>query len=156
LLDGVWPEVRFESPWIAAREREEARAAIDRLVAWHRSRHARQLVGSEVEFGVTVAIESDTVRLTGRVDRLEPDEAGALPVADLKTGKNPPSNAALPEHPQLGVYQLAVRHSAFANAPGGPCEPDSTERISPGGARLVPHCTDEAENGGDRRASPGG
>lgn len=137
LLDGIWPEVRFESRWIASREREEARAAVGRLVAWHTARRGRELVGSEVEFEVTVPLETDEVRVAGRVDRLERDGDGALHVIDLKTGKNPPSSSALPEHPQLGVYQLAVEQGGFDGAAGEAPERVATDGPRPGGAELV-------------------
>jgi len=53
--------------------------------------------------------------LGGRVDRLERDERGRAVVIDLKTGasKSPPDE--LPEHAQLGTYQLAVESGAFAD-----------------------------------------
>ena len=52
--------------------------------------------------------------LKGRVDRLERDRAGRGVVVDLKTGTRKPRAQELGEHPQLGVYQLAVELGAFA------------------------------------------
>ncbi len=130
LLDGVWARLCFDSPWIAVRERIEARAAIERLLAWHRGRPDREVVATECDFDVSVPLEGgEQVRLHGRVDRLERDTQGSLRVVDLKTSKNPPSGASLPDNPQLGLYQLAVDRGAFADLVG--------ERARSGGAELV-------------------
>ena len=53
--------------------------------------------------------------VAGRVDRLERDADGRLVVIDLKTGKSKPPDADMPMHPQLGAYQLAIEHGAFAD-----------------------------------------
>jgi RecB family exonuclease len=67
------------------------------------------------------------VLLKGSMDRVERSEDG-VHVVDLKTGKGAPSGAELAEHPQLGLYQLVVRHGATDDlAPGAP----------PAGAELV-------------------
>jgi RecB family exonuclease len=130
LLDTVWESLHFGSPWIARREHAEARAAVQRLLAWHRGRPGREVVASEADFDVTVPLEgAESVRLRGRVDRLEQDADGTLHIVDFKTSKNPPSGASLPDNPQLGLYQLAADRSAFA-AQAGP-------QARSGGAELV-------------------
>jgi RecB family exonuclease len=130
LLDSVWDGLTFDSPWIAARERVEAEAAIDRLLTWHRVRPEREVVSTELDFDVTVPLEgAEVVQLRGRVDRLERDVDGALHVVDLKTTKNPPSGTSLAEHPQLGCYQLATDRQAFAGVGRG--------ESRSGGAELV-------------------
>jgi superfamily I DNA/RNA helicase/RecB family exonuclease len=142
LLDSVWPSLDFESRWIADRERADARAAVERLVAWHASRPGRTLVASEADFDVTVSLEHESARLTGRVDRLERGDDGALHVIDLKTGKNPPRATALAEHPQLGVYQLATDRGAFAGLADGPSRSGGAElvhvRARPGEGQRLP------------------
>jgi len=52
--------------------------------------------------------------LRGRVDRLERHSDGGLRVVDLKTGSAKPSKGDLMRNAQLGAYQAAVEHGAFA------------------------------------------
>ncbi len=130
LLDSVWGGLQFDSPWIADRERTEAAAAVDRLLAWHRARPEREVLATEADFDVTVPLEGvEGVRLRGRVDRLERDTSGDLRVVDYKTSKNPPSGASLADNPQLGLYQLAADRGAFADYAGA--------HARSGGAELV-------------------
>lgn len=130
LLDSVWARLSFDSPWIAVRERAEAHAAIERLLAWHRSRPGREVVATEVDFSAELRLEEgDAVRLRGRVDRLERDADGALHIVDLKTSKNAPSGTSLPDNPQLGLYQLAANVGAFREVVG--------DDAPSGGAELV-------------------
>ena len=85
----------------------------------------RRLVAIEREFTVRLDAEPP-IDLVGRVDRLEVDEQGRLVVIDLKTGKTTTATREeLPEHPQLGAYQVAVEAGAF---------PEGDES---GGAALV-------------------
>ena len=51
-------------------------------------------------------------------------------VVDLKTGKYKPSGPEVASHPQLGLYQLAVRHGALDDEPRAAGRP-------PGAAELV-------------------
>jgi RecB family exonuclease len=85
---------------------------VDKLVRWL-AENPRRLLAIEREF--TVRLEGEPpIELTGRVDRLEVNESGELVVIDLKTGKTTTATAAeLPEHPQLGAYQVAVEEGAF-------------------------------------------
>ncbi|MDX6297681.1 MAG: hypothetical protein QOI51_1538, partial [Nocardioidaceae bacterium] len=130
LLDSVWSSLQFDSPWIGEREYVEARSAIQRLLAWHRGRPEREVVATELEFDVTVPLESaEAVRLRGRVDRLERDREGALHIVDFKTSKRPPTGVSLADNPQLGLYQLAADRSAFDAQVG--------EQAHSGGAELV-------------------
>jgi RecB family exonuclease len=111
-LEQVWSALGFEAPWQAEREREEARAALRRLVRWldGRDRHG---VASEASFEVTVPTSAGDVLLRGAVDRLEVDADGCVHVVDFKTGRTPKSKAAVEQDPQLAVYQLALRAGAF-------------------------------------------
>ncbi|MBA2559102.1 MAG: ATP-dependent helicase [Propionibacteriales bacterium] len=119
LLDSIWDQLDFDSPWIAARERVEADKAIDRFVKWHEGRDGRTYVASEVPFRVDVGLEeSETVTLSGKVDRVERDSEGRLVVVDLKTSKKAPTAAAVAVDPQLGLYQLVVANGALAKACG--------------------------------------
>jgi ATP-dependent exoDNAse (exonuclease V) beta subunit len=130
LVDSVWDQLQFESPWIARRERQAAEEAISRFMAWHTAARGRTYAGSEVEFSVEVPLEEgETVLLGGQVDRIEQDEQGRVVVVDFKTSKNAPPNTSIAEHPQLGLYQLAVEHDAFAAHVGS--------GAAAGGAELV-------------------
>lgn len=153
LLDSIWGSLQFDSPWIAARERIEARAAIDRLLAWHRARPQRVVVGTELDFDVTVPLEGvEEVRLRGRVDRLEQDPQGRLHVVDYKTSRRPPSGVSLTDNPQLGLYQLATDRQAFADQAGTGARSGGAElvqlRVDSAGQPVVqqqpPQAPDEA------------
>jgi ATP-dependent exoDNAse (exonuclease V) beta subunit len=147
-LDSIWHQLDYDTPWIAARERDEAASAVRRLVRWHQDRGDRTTLGAEHEFVVDVPVPGggagpwaadgavDTVRLRGSMDRVEVDAEGRVHVVDFKTGKNKPTVEEISQHPQLGVYQVAVLHGAV---------PGHTES---GGAELV-HLRKEL------KASPG-
>jgi superfamily I DNA/RNA helicase/RecB family exonuclease len=124
LLAVAIERVDLGSGWYAGRQRERAVEMVRKLAEWLRA-NPRVFVAAEHDFEVTIG----RAVLTGQVDRLERDDAGRLVVVDLKTGKYPPKQVELGEHPQLGAYQLAVEHGAFADvAPGADAS---------GGAELV-------------------
>lgn len=112
--------IELAAKWLAGREKERAGQMIDKLVRWL-AENPRRLVAIEREF--SVRLEGDPpIELKGRVDRLEVNDQGELVVIDLKTGKTTTATAAdLPEHPQLGAYQVAVEEGAFpeGDASGG-------------------------------------
>ena len=130
LLDSVWGQLQFESPWIAAREHEVAVEALRRFARWHNGRPGRTYVAAEHPFAATVDVgDGEAVSLSGRVDRVERDAAGHVVVVDFKTGKTVPTHKSLPDNSQLGLYQLAVDSGAFDDLCGaGSCS---------GGAELV-------------------
>lgn len=120
-LDEVWAAIDFGASWFADNERARAGVMLHRLATWLRdSRTELTEVGRELPFRVEIG---DAV-ISGRVDRLERDREGRLVVIDLKTGKSKATD--LEAHPQLGSYQLAIEHGAFADAGS-----------EPGGAQLV-------------------
>ncbi|MCL3819961.1 ATP-dependent helicase [Aeromicrobium wangtongii] len=126
-VDAVWARLDHAAPWIADREREEARAALHRFVTWHDA-HGRRALAAEYDFEASAVVEGRAVRLGGSMDRVEVDEAGAVHVVDLKTGTGKVSGKEVERHAQLGFYQLAVGLGATEGiAPGAP----------PGGAELV-------------------
>jgi superfamily I DNA/RNA helicase/RecB family exonuclease len=124
-MDEVWSALGFEAAWQRDREREEARRALQRLIRWLSARDDRHPLDSEAEFEVAVG----DVLLRGAADRLEIDDAGRIHVVDFKTSRTVPSVADAERHPQLAVYQLAVREGGFAGVTG-----DSPQL---GGAELV-------------------
>ncbi|NEE05191.1 PD-(D/E)XK nuclease family protein, partial [Streptomyces sp. SID7499] len=70
------------------------------------------------------------VRIRGSMDRVEQDAEGRAYVVDFKTGKGAPTKDEVAAHPQLAVYQLAVREGAVDEVFDG-------ERPEAGGAELV-------------------
>ncbi|MDG4806078.1 ATP-dependent DNA helicase [Micromonospora sp. WMMD1120] len=117
LLDYVaarFDAIELAARWMAGPERERAEAMVDKLLRWLAT-NPRRLLAIEHEFAVRLDDPRRPVDLTGRVDRLEVDEAGRLVVIDLKTGKSTAvTGSDLAEHPQLGAYQAAVEAGAFA------------------------------------------
>ncbi|MFI8926110.1 ATP-dependent helicase [Streptomyces sp. NPDC053474] len=131
-LESVWDALAFDAPWKSDQEKEHARVALERFLQWHVSgAHAgRTPVASEHGFDVTLEAGPYEVRVRGSMDRVERDGDGRAYVVDFKTGKQAPSAADVARHPQLAVYQLALREGAADDAFGG-------TRPEAGGAELV-------------------
>lgn len=130
-LDSVWDGLVFDAPWKSQQEKENARAALERFLHWHvRERGGRTPVASEHPFEVTLEAGDVEVRIRGSMDRVETDAEGRAYVVDFKTGRAKPTAAEVERHPQLAVYQLAVREGAV-----DPLFADT--RPEPGGAELV-------------------
>ncbi|MEU0580499.1 ATP-dependent DNA helicase [Streptomyces griseoincarnatus] len=130
-LDSVWNALAFDAPWKSAQEKENARVALERFLKWHvMDRTGRTPVASEHDFDVTLESGDYQVRIRGQMDRVEADGEGRAYVVDFKTGKQAPSSKEVEHHPQLAVYQLAVREGAVDEVFDG-------TRPEPGGAELV-------------------
>jgi superfamily I DNA/RNA helicase/RecB family exonuclease len=130
-LDSVWNALAFDAPWKSAQEKATARVALERFLKWHvMDRTGRTPVASEHDFDVTLEAGDYEVRIRGQMDRVEADREGRAYVVDFKTGKQAPSAKEVAHHPQLAVYQLAVREGAVDEAFDG-------VRPEPGGAELV-------------------
>ncbi|MFE7185061.1 ATP-dependent helicase [Streptomyces erythrochromogenes] len=130
-LDTVWDALAFDAPWKSAQEKENARAALERFLRWHTTdRGGRAAVATEHEFDVTLEAGDVAVRVRGSMDRVETDPQGRAYVVDFKTGKAAPTKDEVARHPQLAVYQLAVREGAVDEVFDG-------VRPAPGGAELV-------------------
>nr|WP_255658793.1 UvrD-helicase domain-containing protein [Actinoplanes sp. L3-i22] len=106
--------IELAARWMAGPEQERAEAMVDKLLRWLAA-NPRRLLAIEHEFTVRLEDESRPIQLTGRVDRLEIDEAGRLVVIDLKTGKSTALSADVAENPQLAGYQAAVEAGAFGD-----------------------------------------
>ncbi|MEX0429339.1 ATP-dependent helicase [Nocardioides sp. DS6] len=152
LVDEVWGQLEFRTPWSASREREAVREALARFLAWHQRPGARTVIGLEQRLRAEVTLpDGSRVVLHGYADRLELEERSdgspRVVVVDLKTGKYPPTAAEVKEHAQLGLYQLAVDQGAADELVGGPA--------ASGGAELV-----QLRHGGDQpkvqAQAPGG
>ncbi|MFI6930507.1 ATP-dependent helicase [Streptomyces sp. NPDC050287] len=130
-LDSVWNALAFDAPWKSAQEKHNARVALERFLKWHvMDRTGRTPVASEHDFDVTLEAGDYEVRIRGSMDRVEADAEGRAYVVDFKTGKHAPTAKDVEHHPQLAVYQLAVREGAVDDAFDG-------VRPEPGGAELV-------------------
>ncbi|MFC9811986.1 ATP-dependent helicase [Streptomyces virginiae] len=130
-LDSVWDALAFDAPWKSAQEKENARAALERFLRWHTTdRGGREAVATEHEFDVTLEAGDVAVRIRGSMDRVEADPQGRAYVVDFKTGKSAPTRDEVARHPQLAVYQLAVREGAVDEVFDG-------QRPEAGGAELV-------------------
>ncbi|MEU0658780.1 ATP-dependent helicase [Streptomyces lavendulocolor] len=130
-LDSVWDALAFDAPWKSAQEKEHARVALERFLAWHvMDRAGRTPAATEHDFDVTLEAGEYEVRIRGSMDRVEADEHGRAYVVDFKTGKSAPTKDEVAHHPQLAVYQLAVREGAVDEVFDG-------RRPEPGGAELV-------------------
>jgi superfamily I DNA/RNA helicase/RecB family exonuclease len=129
-LDTVWDALAFDAPWKSRQEKENARAALERFLRWHVLERGRTPVAGEHAFDVTLEAGGAAVRVRGSMDRVETDADGHAYVVDFKTGRHKPTAQEVAHHPQLAVYQLAVREGAVDGLFGG-------ARPHPGGAELV-------------------
>lgn len=151
-VDRVWSELRFEAGWQSESERREARAALARFLGYHLQAD-RELVDTETRVGAEVEVPTpdggtETVRLSGFIDRVERDAQGRLVPIDLKNMRYPVAPKDIPEHGQLGVYQLLLREGGMTVAdPGSAGEP--APRAEVGGAALVQLRVDASKASGD-------
>ncbi|MFI1308254.1 ATP-dependent helicase [Streptomyces sioyaensis] len=132
-LDSVWDSLAFDAPWKSRQEKDTARAALERFLRWHvmeRETRGRDTVATEHGFDLTLRAGTYEVRIRGSMDHVSRDAQGRAYVVDFKTGKQKPTGPEVARHPQLAVYQLAVREGALDDAFDGRT-PD------PGGAELV-------------------
>ncbi|WP_443047831.1 ATP-dependent helicase [Streptomyces sp. H39-S7] len=129
-LDSVWDALAFDAPWKSLQEKRNARDALERFLHWHVMERGRTSVATEHGFDVVLEAGEVQVRIRGSMDRVETDADGNAYVVDFKTGKSKPTAKEVERHPQLAVYQLAVREGAVDELFGG-------ERPLPGGAELV-------------------
>jgi superfamily I DNA/RNA helicase/RecB family exonuclease len=125
-LERVWGKLPFESAWYADNELVRHRSMLSTFAQWRQqSRNELTEVGTEVDVDGVLDCDGTDVRVRGRLDRLERDEAGRLVVVDIKTGKSPVSRDDAQRHAQLAMYQLAIAEGILQ------------EGDSPGGGRLV-------------------
>jgi RecB family exonuclease len=134
-VDRIWSELRFEAAWQSAAERAEARAALSRFLVYHQ-RADRELIGAETRVrALTVVATPDgpeAVKLTGFIDRVERDSEGRLVPIDLKNMRFGVRASEVPEHGQLGVYQLMLREGGLTATAEENGRPEPV-----GGAALV-------------------
>ena len=114
LVDAVWGQLAFRTPWSGDKERAEVEAALDRFVRWHGAHRRAQVLATEHRLRADVSLPDGA---TGPHHRVRRPARRSTPTAeswvvDLKTGKYPPTDKDLPANPQLGLYQLAVDEGA--------------------------------------------
>jgi ATP-dependent exoDNAse (exonuclease V) beta subunit len=118
-VDKVWDSLVFDTPWARERQRGQVHDVIRRFVHWHNRAEARTFVASEQKFSAIVRLpDGQQVALHGFADRLELTGDGEVVVVDFKTSKRKPTDAEIIEHPQLGLYQLAVDNGAVDDLVG--------------------------------------
>ncbi|WP_416383023.1 PD-(D/E)XK nuclease family protein [Nocardia flavorosea] len=127
-----WTAIDPGNSWHSRQELRRTEAMLDAFVAWVRSTRA-ELTQAGVEVPVDCVLpgrgaDAPAVRIRGRIDRLERDDRGRFVIVDVKTGKNPVSEADAAQHAQLATYQVAAAAGALDETAGDP---------EPGGARLV-------------------
>jgi RecB family exonuclease len=107
-----WGRLGLPEGWLSRRQRSEAQAMVARLARYFEESAAGgwERIGVELD----MQVELGRALLRGRVDRLERHSDGGLRVVDLKTGSAKPSKGDLMRNAQLGAYQAAVEHGAFA------------------------------------------
>ncbi len=145
-LENIWGALPFESQWFADNELARHGAMLSAFAQW------RELTRRELtEVGTEVAVDgmvAPGVRVRGRVDRLERDNADRLVIVDVKTGKSPVTKDDAQRHAQLALYQLAVAEGVLPQGdepgggllvyPGKPSAGGATERtqdaLTPDGA----------------------
>ncbi|MCF6385377.1 ATP-dependent helicase [Mycobacterium sp. MBM] len=118
-LENVWAGMPFESQWYADNELARHGEMLSAFAQWRQAtRDQLTEVGTEVAVDGMVA---PGVRVKGRIDRLERDNADRLVVVDIKTGKSPATKDDAQRHAQLAMYQLAVAAGVLpeGDEPGG-------------------------------------
>lgn len=128
-----WTDIDPEVSWYSRQELRRTEAMLDAFVAWVRATRG-ELTQAGIEVPVDCVLpapgdDTPEVRIRGRIDRLERDAEGRFVIVDVKTGKNPVSEADAAAHAQLATYQVAAAAGALAE--------DTTGEPEPGGARLV-------------------
>ncbi|RNE48732.1 ATP-dependent DNA helicase [Corynebacterium alimapuense] len=111
LTMAAFVDIQNDPQWRAAAEQEKFSTLLERTSRWvEESRSSFTQAGVEMDLDVEVI---GGVRIRGRMDRLEKDQAGEHWVVDLKTGATAISQKATDEHAQLAAYQLALSRGAF-------------------------------------------
>ena len=150
-LDSVWDALAFDAPWKSRAGEGAARAprwsASCAGTSW--TARGRTPVASEHGFDVTLEAGDYEVRIRGSMDRVETGRRGPRlrrRLQDRQAARRPRTEVA--RHPQLAVYQLAVREGAVDEAFDG-------RRPEPGGAELVQLRQGAPQEGRRRRPAQG-
>ncbi|MEV0946091.1 ATP-dependent DNA helicase [Rhodococcus sp. NPDC049939] len=130
-LENAWGSINLGSQWYSRRELDRTREMLETFTAWLRNTRS-ELTEIGVEVTVDGVLEpreegAPSIRLRGRIDRLERDVEGRPVIVDVKTARSPVTKEAAQQHAQLAAYQVAAAAGAIEGQPAS----------EPGGARLV-------------------
>ena len=116
LVESKWHTLNFESAWLEEASERKAKRMISNMVQYLRkfAVEGSQVIGREVNF----EFETGRARVRGQVDRIELYPDGRVMIVDLKTGSKTFTADEAKQHAQLGLYQLAFEHGAFADLEG--------------------------------------
>ncbi len=132
--------------WHSRQELRRTETMLDTFLSWLRNtRDELTQMGVEVPVDCVLPARTPdeyTVRIRGRVDRVERDAFGRFVIVDVKTGKTPVSKKAAQEHAQLATYQVAAAAGALD---------DGSPDAEPGGARLVYVAKPSSKEGATQR-----
>ena len=124
----------FPAHYQRVNERRRVDEMITALLAWDLST-GRSVAATELTFNVPVPGGSGRpVTVSGSIDRVDRAPDGRIHVVDFKTGRTAASASAAAEHPQLGIYQLAIRLGALHAAGSTPPAVGSTALAGTGSA----------------------
>lgn len=107
-----WQEIEFDSLLTERKVRKEAIAMASLIEEY--LQQGTELLAAEQGF----AIEIGSLRIVGKIDRIENTPAGPLAV-DLKTGKKIPTKKEAAANRQLAIYQLAIEQTQSIQTVGG-------------------------------------
>lgn len=121
-VEARWSEIQSESAWRDRVRRRQAREMVRRLARYLRDARlaGAELVAAEAAFEVRIPIPGGSEALiTGVVDRIERDRAGAAVIVDVKTGRHEPhTDTKVVDHAQLTAYQYAHDRGAISASVG--------------------------------------
>lgn len=107
-----WQEIEFDSNLTERKVRKEALAMASLIEEY--LQQGSELLAAEQGF----AIEIGSLKIVGKIDRIENTPDGPLAV-DLKTGKKIPTKKEAAANRQLSIYQLAIEQNQGAQTVGG-------------------------------------
>ena len=111
-LESRWGRLGLPPGWLSRRDLRLATRMTERLATYLGEAAAQGWRRAASEEAMRVALGG--ALLSGTVDRVEVDPSGRVRIVDLKTGSSKPTKEDLRRHGQLGAYQVAVAHGAFA------------------------------------------
>lgn len=116
-VDGGWAMLSFDADWEEKRSHRTAQAMAESLVNYLTEFQAKggELLAAEKSF----ELDYGHAHIRGTIDRVEliptaGSESAKVLIVDLKTQRQAPTATELEEHPQLAVYQLAVKDGQIA------------------------------------------
>ncbi|WRH26508.1 AAA family ATPase [Arthrobacter sp. JZ12] len=137
-----WPGLGMKDTWESKADFQRAEQMVRKLGAYlvEMRRAGRSLERVEASFSVDLPVPINgterQAQLRGQVDRLEVDQDGRFFIVDLKTGKSAPTDAEVPQHPQLASYQVAAAEGGFNRHSHSDSDSDSDTGTGEAGAGV--------------------